>query len=278
MTRLRQVLCLVFAGATPLLASVSASAQSEPIDYETARRERRLPAKRVDGPVTLDGRLDEPAWAGAPVAKGFVQNDPQEGAPATFDTEVRLLYDDRALYIGVFAIDEQPGDIIINELRKDFNTASADGFGVIIDSFHDERNGYQFAINPGGAKWDAQMSNEGRDSNANWDGIWDVSTRIGETGWYAEIEIPFKTLKFSPDALQTWGVNFQRRLRRKNENSYWSPIRRIHQLTRVSMAGTVEGFQGLRPGANVRFKPYALGNFNKIAATPTDNDYRRRFR
>ncbi len=145
-----------------MLLPVLASAQSEPIDYDTARRERRLPAKRVDGPVTLDGRLDEIAWAAAPVAKGFVQNDPQEGAPATFDTEVRLLYDDRALYIGVFAKDDQPGEIIVNELRKDFNTGNADGFCLVIDSFHDERNGYQFAINPGGAKWDAQMSNEGR--------------------------------------------------------------------------------------------------------------------
>ncbi len=129
----------------------------------------------------------------------FVQNDPREGEPATYDTEVRLLYDDRALYIGVFAKDPEPGAIIVNELRKDFNTGTADGFQVVIDTFHDERNGYQFAINPGGAKWDSQMSNEGRDQNANWDGIWDVGTRIGEDGWYAEIEIPFKTLKFGPD-------------------------------------------------------------------------------
>ena len=269
----RSLLRLLVVVFPALLLPVLASAQSEPIDYDTARRERRLPATRVDAPVTLDGRLDEVSWAAAPIAKGFVQNDPQEGAPATFDTEVRLLYDDHALYIGVFAKDDQPGEIIVNELRKDFNTGNADGFSVVIDSFHDERNGYQFAINPGGAKWDAQMSNEGRDSNANWDGIWDVATRIGETGWYAEIEIPFKTLKFSPDALQTWGINFQRRLRRKNENSYWSPIRRIHQLTRVSMAGTVEGLQGLRPGANVRVKPYALGNFNKVTTTSTANDF-----
>ena len=135
----------------------------------------------------------------------FVQNDPREGEPATYDTEVRLLYDDRALYIGVFAKDPEPGKIIVNELRKDFNTGTADGFQVVIDTFHDERNGYQFAINPGGAKWDSQMSNEGRDQNQNWDGIWDVGTRIGEDGWYAEIEIPFKTLKFGPEATADLG-------------------------------------------------------------------------
>ena len=103
-----------------------------------------------------------------------MQNDPREGEPATYDTEVKLLYDDRALYIGVFAKDPEPGQIIVNELRKDFNTGNADGFQVVIDTFHDQRNGYQFAINPSGAKWDSQMSNEGRDQNQNWDGIWDV--------------------------------------------------------------------------------------------------------
>ncbi|MGE3490380.1 MAG: DUF5916 domain-containing protein [Vicinamibacterales bacterium] len=259
-----------------LVSAATAAAQGPPapvIDYEAARRDRRLAAMPVQGPIALDGRLDEPSWAAAPVARDFVQNDPREGQPATYDTEVRLLYDDRALYIGVFAKDPDPGQIIVNELRKDFNTGSADGFQVVIDTFHDERNGYQFAVNPMGAKWDSQMSNEGRDNNSNWDGIWDVGTRIGDDGWYAEIEIPFKTLKFGPEAMQTWGINFQRRLRRLNENSYWSPLRRIHQLSRVSMAGTVEGLQGLKPGSNIRVKPYALANFNKLAGVAVDRDY-----
>ena len=256
-----------------LLPAVATAAPTDPIDYESARRERRLPAKRADGAITLDGRLDEPSWAGAPVASGFIQNDPREGEAATFDTDVRLLYDHDALYIGVFAKDDEPDAIIVNELRKDYNTGAADGFSVIIDSFHDERNGYQFSINPSGAKWDAQMSNEGRDTNANWDGIWDVATRVGDGGWFAEIKIPFRTLKFGPEAMQTWGINFQRRLRRKNENSYWSPLPRIHQITRVSMAGTVEGLEGLKPGANVRVKPYGLANLNKVAGTPLSKDY-----
>ncbi|MDP2321914.1 MAG: DUF5916 domain-containing protein [Acidobacteriota bacterium] len=266
----------LFACLLLLVSAVTAAAQA-PVavvtDYEATRRERKLAATRAQGPIALDGRLDEASWATAPIANGFVQNDPREGTPATFDTEVRLLYDDRALYIGVFAKDPEPGKIIVNELRKDFSTGSADGFQVVIDTFHDERNGYQFAINPMGAKWDSQMSNEGRDNNSNWDGIWDVGTRIGEDGWYAEIEIPFKTLKFGPDDMQTWGINFQRRLRRLNENSYWSPLRRIHQLSRVSMAGTVDGLSGLTPGANIRVKPYVLGNFNKVAGLDLDQDY-----
>ncbi|MFM8532939.1 MAG: DUF5916 domain-containing protein, partial [Acidimicrobiia bacterium] len=254
-------------------AAFAQTPQSTAIDYDTARNERRLKAVKAEGPIALDGKLDEASWAAAPLANHFVQNDPREGQPATYDTEVRLLYDDRALYIGVFAKDPEPAAIIVNELRKDFSTGSADGFQVVIDTFNDERNGYQFAINPAGAKWDSQMSNEGREQNSNWDGIWDVATRIGDDGWYAEIEIPFKTLKFGPDDLQTWGINFQRRLRRRNENSYWSPLRRIHQLSRVSMAGTYEGLQNLRQGANVRVKPYALANFNKLAGVDVDQDY-----
>ena len=243
------------------------------IDYDTARLARRLPATRATGAITLDGRLDEPAWTGAPVASNFIQNDPREGEPATFDTEVRMVYDDAALYIGVFARDDQPSGIIVNELRKDFNTGSGDSFQVVIDTFKDERNGYQFAINPAGAKWDAQMSNEGRENNSNWDGVWDVGTRIGEDGWYAEIRIPFRTLKFSPASEQTWGVNFQRRLRRFNENSYWSPIQRIHNLSRVSMAGTVEGLQGIEPGNNFRIKPYALASSSRAGTGPNDGDF-----
>jgi hypothetical protein len=261
---------LLFASAVPVAGQTPPAAI---IDYEAARQARKMPAMKAQGPITLDGKLDEASWAGAPIANGFVQNDPREGEPATYDTDVKLLYDDRALYIGVFAKDPEPARIIVNELRKDFNTGTADGFQVVIDTFHDERNGYQFAINPMGAKWDSQMSNEGRDQNANWDGIWDVGTRIGDDGWYAEIEIPFKTLKFGPEDMQTWGINFQRRLRRRNENSYWSPLRRIHQLSRVSMAGTVDGLSGLKPGANVRVKPYALGNFNKVAGLDVDQDY-----
>ena len=260
------------------LAAVPAAAFAQnngngAINYDTARHERRLKATQAQGPIALDGRLDEASWGLAPLATNFVQNDPREGEPATYDTEVKLLYDDRALYIGVFAKDPEPGEIIVNELRKDFNTGTADGFQVVIDTFKDERNGYQFAINPAGAKWDAQMANEGRENNSNWDGIWDVATRIAEDGWYAEIEIPFKTLKFGPEAMQTWGINFQRRLRRHNENSYWSPLRRIHSLNRVSMAGTFEGLQGLKPGANVRVKPYVLGNFNQLPGVALDSDY-----
>jgi hypothetical protein len=243
------------------------------INYETARFERRLMAVRAAGPITLDGMPDEAAWNDAPVATNFLQNDPREGEPATFDTEVRILYDDDALYFGVFAKDDEPGRIIVSDMRKDFDTNNSDGFGIVVDTFHDTRNGYTFAINPAGAKYDAQMVNEGRERNPDWDGIWDVATQMAETGWYAEIRIPFRTLKFENSDVQTWGLNFERKLRRANEDSYWSPLPRIYDLDRVSMAGTVEGLRGLRPGMNLRFKPYAATTSNTFQGTRTTGEF-----
>jgi uncharacterized protein DUF5916/cellulose/xylan binding protein with CBM9 domain len=262
----------------------SASAQQAPgggaaasagsaVNYDTARLERRLMAIRASGPITLDGLPDEAAWSDAPIASHFLQNDPREGEPATLDTEVRVLYDDDALYFGVFAKDDEPGRIIVSDMKKDFNTNNSDGFRIVLDTFHDSRNGYTFAINPAGAKYDAQMVNEGRERNADWDGIWDVATQVAETGWYAEIRIPFRTLKFEGSDMQIWGLNFERKLRRANEDSYWSPLPRIYDLDRVSMAGTVEGLRGLRPGMNLRFKPYAATTSSTLQGSRTTGEF-----
>ena len=267
MVRLGVAVCII-SGAMAA-APAPSFAQQPPIDYSTAHLERRLNAVRATGPVTLNGKLDEAAWSAAPLATDFIQNDPREGEPATYQTEVRVLYTDDALYFGVFAKDAEPGQLIVNDLKKDYNTGGSDGFTVILDTFHDGRNGYQFATNPAGAKWDAQMANEGRENNANWDGIWDVATTIAELGWYAEIRIPFRTLKFTGSDLQSWGVNFERKLRRMNEDSYWAPLPRIYDLQRVSMAGTVDGLRGLRPGMNLRFKPYAASASSQVAGRKT---------
>jgi hypothetical protein len=186
---------------------------------KAARTERRLPAVRATGTITIDGSLDEPDWDRAPVAHGFIQSEPHEGEPATEDTDVRVLYDAHNIYFGVFAHDREPRNILTSELSKDFNRESGDDFEIVLDTFHDERNGYMFATNAHGAKWDAQMINEGLELNENWDALWDVATRIAETGWYAEIAIPFRTLRFRSGDEQTWGINFQRRIRRRNEDS-----------------------------------------------------------
>ncbi len=255
------------------ICATVAGAQSPSIDYSAARLERRIPAVRVAQPIVLDGALDDAAWRAAPVATGFLQNEPREGQPATFETEVRVVHDEQALYFGVFARDDDPAAIVVSELKKDFNTGSSDGFLIVIDTFSDQRNGFEFAINPAGAKWDAQMSNEGREVNANWDGVWDVRTRISSEGWFAEIRIPFRTLKFGDRDPQTWGINFERRLRRKNEDSFWSPVPRIYSLERVSLAGSIDDLRQLRPGRNLRVKPFATANSSTVGANSSTQEF-----
>jgi len=261
------------AGRPDAAARPAARPPSEVINYDTIHLEKRITAIRASGSISLDGALDEPAWSEAPIANGFIQNDPREGNPATYDTDVRVLYTDDALYFGVFAHDMEPSKIIVSDLKKDYSTGSSDGFRIVLDTFHDGRNGYQFATNPAGAKWDSQMANEGRDNNSNWDGIWDVKTKITETGWVAEIWIPFRTLKFGDGDPQVWGVNFERKLRRLNEDSYWSPIPRIYDAQRVSLAGTLEGMRGLHAGKNIRVKPYALTSGSRITTKPMAGDF-----
>jgi hypothetical protein len=250
---------------------VRSVAPAPPVDYATVRDSRHIVMTRASGDVKVDGTLDDVAWGAAPVAHDFIQNDPREGQPASFDTEVRVLYDDRALYVGVFAKDEQPGRLIVNDLKRDYAVDSSDGFRVILDTFHDGRNGYLFATNPAGARWDAQMTNEGRETNANWDGLWDVATSITEVGWYAEMRIPYQTIRFS-GGVPSWGINFQRKIRRLNEDSYWAPVPRIWDLERASLAGTLDGTANLRPGKDLRVKPYGLTSSNTVFGRGTVGD------
>ena len=238
-------------------------------DYTTAHLERRLKAVATPEKITIDGRLDEPAWADAPKATDFIQNEPREGEPSTERTEVRVLYDSQNLYLGLYAHDSGVAHLVINDLKKDFSTDGGDTFEVVLDTFHDKRNGYIFSTNPAGAKADSQMINEGREVNLNWDGVWYVKTQIADDGWIAEIAIPFKTFKFREGDAQTWGINFHRNLRSqlRNEDSYWSPLPRIYNIQRVSLAGTLEGLENLRAGSNLRLKPYVSSSLAQNGTT-----------
>ncbi len=237
------------------------------INYEAIRLERRLHAIKITEKISIDGRLDEPAWAGAARAIEFTQKEPDEGESASEKTEVAVLYDTENLYFGVVANDSEAGHVIISELKKDFTVDTGDSFQIVLDTFHDERNAYQFIINPAGAKWDAQIANEGREVNQSWDGVWYVKTRIGHDGWTGEIAIPFKTLKFPRAPVQNWGINFQRTIRRRNEESLWVPVPRIYTVQRISLAGTLEGLEGIEPGSNIKIKPYVVSSFaqNRLA-------------
>ena len=258
---------LVLAAATRAAAD-----EGKGIDYQTARFERRLSAKRATGPISIDGDLGEPDWQSAPVATHFIQNEPKEGEPATYDTEVRFLYDDANLYFGVVAHDAEPAKIIVNDLTRDFNTRSGDIFGLVLDTFHDERNGFMFETNPAGAMFDAQFVNEGREFNQNWDGVWYVKSQVTDAGWVTEMAIPLKTVRFQHLDPQTWGVNFVRRTRRLNEDSYWAPLPRIHRFTRLSLAGTIEDLEGLSPRRDIKVTPYGKADVTDAADLSTEGD------
>ena len=253
-------------------SAATAQAQNAPLDFETARLERRLVAKRASDTINIDAFLDEADWVDAPLATGFIQNDPREGEPATHQTEVRILYDDDNFYFGVVAHDDEPDRLIVNDLTRDFNARAGDVFGIILDTFHDERNGYMFETSPVGAKFDAQFVNEGLEFNRDWDGVWHVQSRVTETGWVTEIAIPFKTLRFNDDESQTWGVNFLRRNRRLNEDSFWAPIPRIHTFARVSLAGTVEELRGLRARRDLKVTPYLTGDLTREGTASTEGN------
>ena len=224
--------------------------------------------RRVERGPQLDGRLDDQVWLSAAIIDDFIQQEPSEGDPATERTVVRLLYDARALYIGVEAFDSQPDGVIATEMRRDsLRLLDEDNFQIILDTFHDRRSGYMFVTSPLGAKLEQQVAEEGEGGfrgnnssniNVNWDGVWDVATRRTDDGWVAEIAIPMVTLRFPKAERQVWGVNFMRNIRRKNEQVFWAPISKEYRLTRVSQAGTMTGLTAINQGTDLRITPYVL--------------------
>ncbi len=228
----------------------------------------RVEPVQVDQGPQIDGHLNEKVWQRAAIIDNFVQQEPSEGDPATERTVVRLLYDAANLYIGVEAYDSQPSGIIATEMRRDsLRLFDEDNFQVILDTFQDRRSGYMFVTSPLGAKLEQQVTEEGEGGwrgknssniNLNWDGVWGVVATRTPDGWAAEISIPMVTLRFPKTDRQVWGVNFMRNIRQKNEQVFWAPITKEYKLTRVSLAGTMEGITGVDRGMDLRVTPYLL--------------------
>ena len=222
----------------------------------------RARAVRAAGPIKIDGRLDEPAWAEAAGAGGFVQREPAEGQQATERTEVRILYDAETIYFGIRCFDSEPGRIVANEMRRDAMLESNDFVEILIDTYHDSRNAFYFAVNPLGCQLDALIRDEGASMNKNWDGIWTCRTSRDAQGWTAEIAIPFYTLRFSKDPRPIWGINFGRRIARKKEEDFWVPVLRDYGFMgkyRVSFFGHLEGLENIRQGKSLQIMPYGIG-------------------
>ena len=253
--------CLVvaaFLAGQPLLAQNP--------DLEAVRATKRAVAVKISEPIRVDGLLNEAAWERAEPISDFFQQYPDEFKPATRRTEVRFLYDETTLYVGAMLYDDSPELLITNELRRDFSGQESDSFGLVLDTFHDRTNSYGFLTNPGGATRDTLASDNGRRNDANWDGVWSTRTAVLPNGWSLEFAIPFKTLHFSDEQKQIWGLNIMRTSRYINERSTWTPVPRQFSHYNVAYAGILEGIQGAQPGRNLYVKPFATGQLGKGVA------------
>jgi Domain of unknown function (DUF5916)/Carbohydrate family 9 binding domain-like len=223
---------------------------------------KRIRVLRIIEPIKIDGRLDEPSWSQADAATDFRQQEPNEGEPASEKTEVRLLFDDKNLYVGIHAFDSEPARINSRELVRDATFSNDDKVEVLLDTYHDRRNAYRFAVNPLGTQQDALITDEGRDVNLSWDAPWISAGHIDETGWIVEIAIPLTSLRFTENA-DKWGLNFARIIRRKNEENLWSSWQRSFGLERVSQAGELVGVEDIKRRRLLEVKPYASGGWRE---------------
>lgn len=243
---------------------------SIPVAAQQGRLKERkaVVAVYTESEITIDGEFNEPAWQTAQPATDFIQRAPAEGQPASHRSVVRLLYDKEYLYVGAYLYDSRPDLIVVNDITRDSGAGRQDSFGVVLDTFRDRRNGYNLSVSPLGSRRDTQFFNEGWDVNRNWDAVWYAETRIWEDGWTVEYAIPFKSLRFTRDDVQVWGVQFYRAIRRLNESNSWMPIpsRYRNYSQRISYAGDLQGLQGVQPGKNLKIKPYVLGGVNHFAS------------
>ncbi len=246
-------------------------------------------AVEVDQGPAVDGRLDEPVWQQAAPMTGFTQRVPFDGQPASERTEVRIVFDDDALYVGVWAFDSQADAITYGERIRDFEVNRSDAVVFVLDTYNDDQNGFVFGTTPTGIEYDGQVANEGRGGgrfqgggfnsaqrfqsgsgggfNKNWDGSWTVAATTDDQGWYAEFRIPFSTLRYGNDN-EAWGFNVIRRIRRLNEESFWTPVPREFSLYRLNYAGDLRGLQPpFRRLATVT--PYMLGSTGRDYAAAT---------
>ena len=279
--RLPAVLALFTISVVAAGPSARAQTPSPSPSFSVAERPSARAVRVAEGP-SLDGDvLGDPVWQQAPVIGGFLQYQPDEGQAVSEATEVRLVYTRDTLYIGVVCYDRTPDGIIVADSRRDSSLDNTDSFRIIFDTFRDRQNGFVFGTNPAGIEYDAQVTNEGQGGggqqgqsagsgggfNINWDGAWEVRARTTDIGWMAEFAIPFKTLRYPEGGNQTWGVNFQRNIRRKAEEAYWARVPRQFDLNRVSLAGSVAGID---PPTFRNFKviPYTLGQVKTAGVRP----------
>ena len=222
-----------------------------------------LRAFRLSEPLTVDGVLDDPVYDQVPAADGFLQQEPNEGAPASESTRVWVLYDAENLYIAAEMEEEHAEELMAGEMRRDHMSIGwNDSFQIVLDTFYDRRNGFLFHTNPLGALYDAQVTDE-RNTNSDWNTVWWVKSRIVEGGWTTEIRIPFRSLRYAAGGSQLWGINFQRNIKHRNEKVFFTHTPQAYNrqaLIRLSNAATLVGLEAPAGSRRMELKPYAIGS------------------
>ena len=244
------------------IPTAAVSQQNDRVDPEALPRPvLRL---RATTGIRIDGRLDETAWAEVEPITHFVQSEPDAGRPASERTEVRITFDRDFLYVGAEMYDADPAGIVLGGLERDspgILFEEMDAFGIALDTYLDRRSSFIFFVNPAGGVKDGQGTDDGRTRDYGWDGVVNVRTRVHEGGWSMEMAIPWRTLRFDPaQSDPTWGMNVMRRIRRRNEVSYWAPLDRRNRIFLMSEAGTVAGMGKLPASRNLSVKPFSLAS------------------
>src|SRR5262245_41045091 len=266
MKRLLLVLTLtLFAAAAAYAASTSVATPATPADSTSAA----TPATRADSAsaaraevraarkpaaISIDGLLTEAAWTSQPGEDRFIQADPDQGAKPSFRTEVHVVYDDDAIYIGARMFDARPDSIVANICRRDDNSHS-DEFTVFLDPYHDRRTGYFFVISAAGVPRDGVEYNDDWD-DGSWDGVWQGRARVDSLGWTAEMRIPYSQLRFRKSDQYRWGVNFRRNLARRNEMDFMVYTPR-NESGFVSRFPDLVGIENISPARAIQVTPYA---------------------
>ncbi len=185
----------------------------------------------------------------------MTQMKPDQGLPATEKTEIRVAYSPTVFYLSVVCYDTEPEKLVVSDARRDASLDGNDSFLFILDTYNDGQNGFLFGTNSIGVEHDGQVDNEGQGNfggnrqqsgmiggfNINWDASWTVKAQVGDYGWSAEFAIPLRTLRFNSGDNQTWGINFQRNIRKNNEIVYWAPLPLSFNIMRLSLAGKMHG-------------------------------------
>ncbi|MFH1862629.1 MAG: DUF5916 domain-containing protein, partial [bacterium] len=229
---------------------------------------RVLVSVPTQSPV-VDGVLEE-AWNAAPTSSGFTQWNPDAGVPSREETTIRCMHSTSALYVFVFCYDSEP-EKIQSALSKRDRLYASDKIYIGFDPYHDHRTGFYFGANPHGVMEDGIFFNDNH-SETNWDGYWKVATAITDSGWAAEFQIPFSTLRFlSSDSVQTWGFNVARYILRYREESAWQEVSR-DQDVQISRFGHLTGLSDIHPGQGLEFRPSFTGDFIEKGQEPIRSD------